>query len=349
MLTELFFSLPVISFMLILIAGTLVGYALCNPFSAERRDLTLELRQLRRQNELMQGELSRQQELQARVERNTMEQRNDSLKLRATQLELAQKMESVRLEVPEKQEPISGLRRQLSEAERLLSAEKHARVGLEERVREFQLEVSRLQSQAAATHRLAEQRDLLQALYRQARQEIEKLRTERDALAAESSVTQNDVERLRQSVKTAQHTADRIRQQREEVLHDLRQAQHERAKVAHLLRDANEHAASLAMKLRQDGDRQAEQSQLHSNVESARHEVRQLEVSRAQLDNAYGELRRAHAMLQQELAHRSDIITRLRAERDRATAALARQELIAGVVDATEVETTQCIVTAKAA
>jgi chromosome segregation ATPase len=349
MLTDLIFSLPVISFMLILIAGTLVGYALCNPFSAERHELSQELRQLRRQNELMQGELTRQRELQARVERNTIEQRNDNLKLRASQLELAQKMESVRVDAPEKQEPMSGLRRQLSEAERLLSAEKHARVGLEERIRELQLEQSRLQAQAAATHRLTEQRDLLQALYRQARQEIDRIRTERDALAAESSVTKGDVERLRESVRTAQQTADRIRQQREEVLHDLRQAQHERAKVAHLLRDANEHAESLAIKLRQEGDRQAEKSQLQSKVESARHEVRQLEVSRAQLDNAYGELRRAHAMLQQELAHRSDIITRLRAERDRATAALARQELIAGVMDATEVETTQCIVAAKAA
>lgn len=180
-------------------------------------------------------------------------------------------------------------------------------------------------------------------LYGESRQEVERLRAERDAMSAESHQVRATIGKTEEHVRMTNRTIDKIREQREEVLLDLRQAQSERARVSNLLRDAEAEIAKLRGELRRVNDEQENVTAIHSAHESALQEISRLTASHNQVELAYSELRKAHALLHQELGHRQTVIAKLRHERDGAFSALAHQDsFVAATALPSGVEFSQC-------
>lgn len=225
-----FLSIPMFSTVLLLLAGILIGYAICYPFRTDSDEIAYELQEVRRQNESLQDTLHGQRQAYARLDAKYSEQHREWTNLR----ESHHKLESAWRDFGKDQErlgdSLEDLRRTSREANEMARREKAERSALEKKLVNAEDTIHKLHEKV----RISDQElltlkdsdgELVTALrteLREAREQLTQQQTEMEELAAlRTEATHRKGEEresnllLRKKLDEARHTVDKQRKQLE--------------------------------------------------------------------------------------------------------------------------------------
>ena len=146
-------SYPIFATMLLLVAGILIGYAVCYPFRADTSGVSEQLEQMQQQNATLQNALDDQRSAYARLEHKHHEQQYEWAQVRDSQLDLTTAWNKFGQSYSKVAAEIKQLRQTSEEATELVQHERverkvaeEALLAAEDKVAELSQQISNLEA-----------------------------------------------------------------------------------------------------------------------------------------------------------------------------------------------------------
>ncbi len=300
---------PVFSTTLLLVAGILIGYAVCYPFRTDASGVPEQLEQVQKQNTSLQAALEDQCHAYARLEQKYIEQHKEWTELRDSHNELTTAWEKFGADYSQVGSDLQRIQKVTNESAEAVKIERVERQVVEKALVQAEDTIDELRQQVAALEREKEDAGNVSIRLDEAHQQIEavtqRLEQQTSGHAAELEKARGESARLSTELQSCQRQCVELDEALASQRRELTLAQSECVR----LRNA-----------------ETERTQLVSAIGARRDQVRELEAERDEARAAEHQIRRQWEETKNAADHRDSELARLREEREQRNAALEQRQ-----------------------
>lgn len=300
---------PVFSTMLLLVAGILVGYAVCYPFRTDASGVADQLQQVQEQNASLQTALDEQRSSYARLEQKYMEQRQEWIELRDSHNELTTAWEKFGTDYNQVGSELQSIQELTSESAEAVKYERAERRVVEEALVQAEDTIDELRQQISSLEERQDAAAKLQIRLDEAHQHVETLTQQLAAKTSEGATA-----------------LEKVRAQNSEMSVELQNCQRQCTELDEALSSQGRELAlaqSECLKLRSAA---IERTQLVGVVGARREQVRKLEAERDEARAAEHQVRRQLEQVKCAAHDRDEELEQLQKQREQNVAELERQQ-----------------------
>ncbi len=307
---------PVFSTMLLLVAGILVGYAVCYPFRADASGVPEQLEQVQEQNATLQAALDEQRNSYSRLEQKHTEQRQEWIELRDSHNDLTTAWEKFGANYSQVGSELQNIQDLTSDSAETVKYERAERRVVEKALVQAEDKIDDLRQQVSS---LAERKDdgtKLQIRLDEAHQHAETFTQQLATQANEHATGLEDV-----------------RAQNSELTLELKNCQRQRTELDEAFSSQNREltmAKSECLKLR---NAELERTQLVGAIGARREQVRKLEAERDEARAAEHQIQRQLEQIKSVSRDRDEELAELQRQREENAVALEQQQQDVGKLD----------------
>lgn len=297
---SLFANHPAFLTMLLLIAGILVGYAVCYPFRADTSGVSEQLKQVQQQNGSLQQALDEQRHAYARLEQKNQEQQYEWAQVRDSQLDLTTAWNKFGQNYSQVSAELKQLQKSSDESNEMVKHERAERRVVEEALLAAEDKVDSLQQRLAQQDQDASSNNKLQARLDEAHQQIERLTSQvgaqQNSVSAEVSALSGRFAEATEALQLQRGESQKLQEALDSQTRELKVAQEE------------------ISKLRSAG---VERSNLVDTVSARRKQVQKLEAERDEARAGEHKIRRELERYKSATLDRDRELDRLRNQSNR--------------------------------
>ena len=336
---------PVFSTMLLMVAGILIGYAVCYPFRADTSGVTEKLEQVQQQNSVLQAALDDQRRAYARLEQQQNDQLCEWAQVRDSQLDLTTAWNQFGQNYSQVAAELKDMQKITDESAEMVKHERAERQMAEKALLAAEDRIDQLTKQLDEQERDSTKSAGLQARLDEAHAQIERL-TEQvgngaTMVSAEADTWRTNFEQVSAELSERQNACKQLEEALASQARELKLAKEENVR----LRDADSERSNLVgaigARRKQVQQLEAERDEARANEHRIRRELERYKVSTLDRDRQLDRLRNMqnrfesetkeveklriqNAELEAAANERDDLsqtVNRLTSERDAAVAA----------------------------